>query len=275
MSTFSKEEKMFLMNKFCTTPNEVTEFAACIRMAKLNLPWNDDAGTVSRYRILSFMKRVLQVHTFDETIRWRRCERALRNPTITAIIDHTTTKLRWTLGNAAMVAKHFNLHKGMVYKYLVCCTCQGTPISCSTCQPGRRHDYYLFTSPLSVHYTRDWVIADGGYRGLGGHFSFPIRKPNRRPFTDDQNRSNFKFGRVRSRIERHFGILKRFKILSSTLLNPAQHELFFRFLLLCEHHVRAERNMRGDTPYPCATENIPKGKQCGCDWKKQKQLPRV
>lgn len=240
-------------------------------MAKTNAAWNSEEQAVSRYRILSFLRRKLSLHTFDENIRWRKTERAFRNPHITGIIDHTTTKLRYTLANAAMVAKNFNLHKGMCYKYLVCCTVQGTPISVSVCQPGRRHDYHLFSSPLTTHYARDWLIADGGYRGLGRHFSFPIRKPNLRDFTDEQNKINFKFGRVRSRIERCFGILKRFKILKSTLLEPQHHELFFRFLLLCEHMVRERRNMTQRTPYPCATSDIPMGPRCTCNWHRTAQ----
>lgn len=257
-----------LKNIFCTTLDDVSVFIAVIRMAKSNAAWNDESVTVSRHRILGFLTRTLATHHFDESIRWQPQERAFRNPHITALIDHTTTKLKWSMANHAKVMKYFNLHKGMCYKYLVTCTPQGTPIRVSVCQPGRRHDYHLFCEPLAVHTTRDWILADGGYRGLGPHFTFPLRKPNLRNFTPAQERHNFLFGRVRSRIERCFGIIKRFKILASTLLEPQAHELFFRFLVLCEHHVRTKRNLAGNTPYPHAAGAIPQGTHCRCDWNK-------
>jgi hypothetical protein len=112
---------------------------------------------------------------------------------------------------------HTSGHKGVVYKYLVATTLQGTPIFVSPCMPGRRHDAFLFQVPLKSHRVNDFALLDGGFPGLNGHARIPIRKPVR---------PNASLSRARARIEREFSCLKRFRILAATRLKPAQHEKF-------------------------------------------------
>lgn len=261
-----------LVRIFCSDSSEYEVFDAILKMAKSNLSWGDTEfyTGVSKRRILRFLLQKITSREvdFDESVRWLPTERALKNPGVTFLIDHTNVKLKWKQSNGPKARLYFNLKKGMSYKYFVACTVQQTPISTSTAQPGRRHDFFHFVSPLRRHFINDFGLADGGYRGIGPHIRVPIRKPNKRKFTDEQNVANFKHSRVRSRIERCFGIVKRFKILRVTDLSPRVHELFFRLILVCEHKIRVARNVQCRTPYPSAEGPLDPGRECHCDWQK-------
>ena len=141
------------------------------------------------------------------------------------------------------------------------------PIHVTEALPGRRADVFLFQVPLTPHYSNDYALLDGGYPGMNNHCRIPIRKPRLQDFTPHQRSLNSVLGRRRSNIERTNGLIKRFKLLRSTLLDPATHAKFFKLVLLCQHVIDRERNLVSPRYDPSKVPLAPAA-VCECDWKK-------
>lgn len=270
MTGYTEPEKALIARKTGVAQDVLT---ALLHMSHAGDTWEAVAKIckVSKYRILSSLEASYTI-PFDEEIRWLKTERDCEVPWITGFMDHTTTIIQLKSPEAQKV--YYSAHKGMTYKYLVACTAQGTPLFCSPAQPGRRHDMFLFRVPLVSHRANDFFFADGGYRGCNDHVIMPIRKPVHRDHDEQARRINATLSRVRSRIERLFGHIKRFKIISSTHLSPATHQLFTRFLFLCEHIVLANRHAAGLSPYHHAVEGLQPSLQCTCSWRQLEENAR-
>ena len=167
---YTKIELGILHERFCqyrsskTAAEREALFDAVLVMAKSGLTWLA-AGALtgfSRHLLLAELERVAR-EQFDESIRWQACERTDAKPLVTGLLDHTTTTLRWSLGNAEKCAVWLSGHKGIVYKYLFLVTCQGTPIWVSNCQAGRRTDIHHLQSNglITEHSSNDffWLTA--------------------------------------------------------------------------------------------------------------------
>jgi len=184
-------------------------------------------------------------------------------------VDVTTTALDLHPSNDPSSAAYAftSGHKGVCVKYQVCCTLQGTPIHVSTAFSGRRNDVFLFEVPLTPHYANDYALLDGGNPGMNNHVRIPIRKPRLRPFTAAQLSQNRVMSRRRSNIERENGLIKRFALIKTTLLDPSTHAKFVKLVLLCQHVLDRERNLV--TPrYEASKIPLAPSAVCECSWKK-------
>jgi hypothetical protein len=200
----------------------------------------------SRYRILRFLRKVVEPHQFDDLVRFRREERSA-GISATGIVDITTTRLRWKPARShetdAAGFHYTSGHKGVVVKYQVCTTLQGTIVSVFGPYQGRRHDFALWRPPFPV-YEQDLILFDGGYRGLRGRARLPVRKPVRANLNAVQKKYNRGLARYRSRIERVFGNIKgMFVVTKSTLMSPSTHCLFFKLVCIVQHAVQKHRNL--------------------------------
>jgi len=260
-----------LSKAFALSETDAAMFVALLHFAKCGETWAELAGRtgISRHRALKWLDAFLGRVDFDQSVRWRQCERANLYDRYTSIVDITDTQLDLKASNDvnASAFPFTSGHKGVCYKYQVTTTLQGTPIHVSAALPGRRNDVYLFEVPLRPHYTNDYCLLDGGYPGMGNHCRIPIRKPRLRPFTDEQLSSNRVLSRRRSNIERCNGLVKRFALLKKTLLDPAQHFKFVKLVLLCQHVLDRERNLLSPRYDPSKLPLAPAA-VCDCDWKK-------
>lgn len=224
------------------------------RMARRGSTFSDVG--LSRYEARRFFQN--QPLPIDEGIRFLPHQRDCRFKHITFIYDITNVKL---LRNKAK--KFWNGHKKMhSLKYLVTTTAQGCPIFLSRSFPGRRNDSVVLGDriPLCRHYANDHGLCDGGFRA-NKHATKPVRKPRLRALRWTDSIRNRWISKIRSRIERYFGRLKKkWKIMRETSLTPKWHEQFARLCIFCDFHLK-----KNQSPYLCSqSKKVPSG-ECFCD----------
>jgi DDE superfamily endonuclease len=95
-------------------------------------------------------------------------------------------------------------------------------IICCDCSKGKVHDFQLFKNSR-VHFQKEQLcLADAGYQGLTKRHVFsqtPQKKPKGGALTKKQKRQNQLLAAQRIIIEQIFGMLKKFRILSSRYRN--------------------------------------------------------
>ena len=134
------EEFSVLVSRFELSYADATMLRNVLHFCCVGETWEEWEGRVGvdRRRCQKFVQELLKVHDFDAGIRYDMCERTEMYDEYTMIIDHTTTNIGLHPSND-VTREGFDFtsgHKGVVYKYLVYTTLQGTPISISGCQPG-------------------------------------------------------------------------------------------------------------------------------------------
>lgn len=105
----------------------------------------------------------------------------------------------------------------------------------STCfAKGRVHDFKLFKKSMAYWTFKPLIVADKGYCGihqLGLKCLIPFKAKKRQALDCYLKRLNLEINRRRIEIEHTFGVLKRFRILSSTYRNR-RRRLALRFNLI-------------------------------------------
>ena len=105
---------------------------------------------------------------------------------------------------------------------------------------------------------------------MNEHVIVPIRKPVHHDMPIAATYWNDMHAKSRSNIERKFGHVKRFRVVSHTNLDPVIHEAFIRLLFLCEHFVDSAKHLTGQLRYPqrVKLEDIDPSMlvDCDCTW---------
>ena len=269
----STEEWHVLKDTWSLSDADVSWLQALLHFAKVSETWNEFVGRTgyTKYRAMKWLTKFLDSHNFDEGIRWEKFERSHLFDRYTFILDHTNVAVRWKPTNQVEEPgyAYTSGFKGVSYKYQVCTTLQSTPISLSPCQPGRRTDIFNFVPPFQNHVVNDFGLLDGGYPGLNGHCQIPIRKPVHRELDPECKSWNRVLARARSRVERHFAVVKRYQILRRTSLEMETHEKFARLIFLVAHVLQHHGNSKGDTRYVPSCVALAPGIRCACSWHKR------
>jgi hypothetical protein len=108
-------------------------------------------------------------------------------------------------------------HRDHVWKFEVWTTHQGLPVAFRGPVFGSIHDAKVFhgAGEPFFHFEGELFLADGGYQGCG-HCLVPVKKGVRNELTADQRRFNRHHRLLRSRVERTFAWLDKFRIMAMT-----------------------------------------------------------